>query len=118
MAYTRGKSPVTVRAQAETRAHLAHAVDELRRTHDALNARKAELEREVAMLQARRRRERAKKPAPTRYKPLPAPKHGGPEGLAQAAAESISLDRRTEAMIAAGKDSLWIREYKRVRNIK
>ena len=96
---------------------MRRALAALQQAHEAATAKNEALERKLAIARAQAA---ANKPAKPRKRPkkLPPPVHGGELGLLRAAKESADLDRRTHIMIAAGQDSEWIREYKRIHNIK
>jgi hypothetical protein len=112
MAYTYGATR-NVPSAAEL-DKMRRAIATLHEAHKAAIARTATLEQQLAKVKA------ARPPVTTRKRPrkLPEPTYGGPDGLIKAARESADLDRRTHIMIAAGHDSEWIREYKRIHNIK
>lgn len=92
---------------------MRRALAALQEANKAANERTTTLERQLAKAKAAKPRTPRKRP-----KKLPPPIHGGELGLIRAARESADLDRRTHIMIAAGQDSEWIREYKRIHNIK
>lgn len=93
---------------------MRRAIAALREAHTEALARTETLERQLAKAKAARPKAAPRK----RRQKLPPPVHGGPDGLVKAARESADLDRRTHIMIAAGHDSEWVREYKRIHNIK
>jgi len=112
MAYQYGKT--LPRQTLEELHRTRQAVQQLQAAHDAMAAEKAALERQLAKAKAVR-------PAPVvrqrKQRPL-RPTYGGEVGLLAATKESQDLDKRTMQQIKAGHDSEWIREFKRIRNMK
>lgn len=111
MSYEYGKT-IPSRNAIEEMDAMRRAIHRLRAANETAAAEKQTLERKLA---AARHRATALRERPRK---LPASVHGGSHGLLRAAKESADLDKRTVEMIAAGHDSEWIREFKRIRNIK
>ena len=112
MVYVHGRS-IPTRQVIEELDRLRNTVAQYQQAHMAIKAEKAELETALAKAKAR------KPSAPRKRRPKPpAPMYGGQTGLMAATKESLDLDNRTAEMIKDGHDSEWIREFKRIRNIK
>lgn len=111
MAYQYGATRTPSAAELDK---MRRAIAALHEAHAAAIAQNAKLEKQLAKAKAARQPTTPRK----RTKKLPPPVHGGELGLLRAAKESADLDRRTHIMIADGQDSEWIREYKRIHNIK